>query len=236
MTRTPRSSPSTWLRLVLETRLLLCVAALAGATWSFAEITENVLAGRAGFIDQGILLALRAQGEHPAPIGPAWVQAMARDVTAMGSAVVLGTATATVAGLLCLAGQARTALFVVLSTLSGTLTMLLLKQGFDRPRPSLLTQGDLAMAASFPSGHAMVSTLVYLTLAALLTRLLPTRALKLYVLAVALLLSVAIGLSRIYLGMHWPTDVMAGWAAGAAWALASRTLVEYLAFRQRLRA
>jgi undecaprenyl-diphosphatase len=216
--------------------MLLLVAALAGSFWAFAEVTEKVLEGRAGFIDHSVLLALRAPGEQPAPIGPAWVQAMARDVTAMGSAVVLGSTTAAVAGFLLLAGRARTALFVVLSTLSGTLTMLLLKEGFDRPRPSLLTQGDHAMAASFPSGHAMVSTLVYLTLAALLTRLLPTPALKLYVLAAALLLSVAIGLSRIYLGMHWPTDVMAGWAAGAAWALASRTLVEYLAFRQRLQA
>jgi len=229
-----RSGPThtSWLRLVLETRILAYVTALAFSLWSFVEVAEAVQEGATGLIDERILLTLRAQADAATPHGPAWLQAMARDVTSLGSAFVLGTLGFVVVGFLMLAGKRRTSLLVLMSTVSGTLTMLLLKQAFDRPRPSLLVRGDHAMAASFPSGHAMVSTLVYLTLAALITRLLPSTVLKLYVLAVALLLSVLIGLSRIYLGMHWPTDVMAGWAAGATWALGSRTLVEYLAFRK----
>ncbi len=230
----PGSGPphTSWLGLVLETRILAYVAALAFSLWSFVEVAGAVQEGATGFIDERILLALRASSDPAATSGPAWLQAMARDVTSLGSAFVLGTLVTIVVGFLMLAGKLRTSLLVLLSTVSGTLTMLLLKQAFDRPRPSLLIRGDHAVAASFPSGHAMVSTLVYLTLAALITRLLPSTVLKLYVLAAALLLSVLIGLSRIYLGMHWPTDVMAGWAAGATWALATRTLAEYLAFRK----
>jgi len=135
--------------------------------------------------------------------------------------------------ILMLANKRRTAVFVLLATTSGALAMALMKEAFGRPRPDLVAHGDYVTSASFPSGHAMISAVVYLTLAALVARLMPTRTLKLYVLSVALFMTFIIGLSRVYLGVHWPTDVLAGWAAGAAWALAWWGIVEWFSAKAR---
>jgi undecaprenyl-diphosphatase len=102
----------------------------------------------------------------------------------------------------------------------GTLLSTLLKLGFDRPRPDLVAHLVDVRTLSFPSGHAMLSAVTYLTIGVLVARVSPKRRIKVYVTAVALVLTLAIGLSRVYLGVHWPTDVLAGWSIGAAWAMA----------------
>jgi undecaprenyl-diphosphatase len=91
-------------------------------------------------------------------------------------------------------------------------------------------------STSFPSGHATDSALVYLTLAALLARTVPERVLRLYLIGIAILLTLLIGSSRVYLGVHWPSDVVAGWTLGAAWALASSLLYSRLGVRASERA
>jgi undecaprenyl-diphosphatase len=154
------------------------------------------------------------------------MQAVARDITALGSTTVLSLLVCVVTAFLLLSGRRRTALFVLVSTASGALATLLLKGFFARPRPDLLPHGDFVTTASFPSGHAMLSAIVYLTLGTLLARLVGAQRQKLYIMAVAVLLSALVGLSRVYLGVHWPTDVLAGWAAGAAWALGWWVVVE----------
>lgn len=203
----------------LEPRLLSATAMVTGSLWAFIEVASNVLDDQTRSIDTAILLSLRAPGNPDDPLGPAWVQEMVRDLTALGSPVVLGVLVAVTVIFLLLARRRRTALFVAAATTGGALLSMLLKQVFNRPRPELVPHGTLVFSASFPSGHALLAAVVYFTLAALVARVLPTRRLKLFLLAVAVFLTVLVGVSRIYLGVHWPSDVFGGWCAGAAWAL-----------------
>lgn len=217
----------------LEPRILAIIVAAASALWVFIEVAEEVIEGEAHAVDSAILAILGVTGGVDALLGPLWLQAAARDVTALGSFPVLGLVVLAVSVFLILARKLRTAAFVVIATVSGALASSLLKYLFSRPRPDLFPHGDYVVSASFPSGHAMISALVYLTLGALLARIVPRRRLKLYVMIVALTLTLLIGVSRVYLGVHWPTDVLAGWAAGAGWALLWWGLAERLGSREK---
>jgi undecaprenyl-diphosphatase len=207
--------PPNW----LEGRILVPILVLAAALWSFVEVAEEVVEGDSHAVDSAILMLLRTPGAPDDPLGPPWFEELVRDITALGSMAVLTLVVVVAVLFLVLADRARTALFVGFATASGTLVSTLLKEAFGRPRPDIVAHGANVYTASFPSGHSMLSAVVYLTLAALLARLMPTLRLKVYTLGVALVVVVLVGLSRIYLGVHWPSDVLAGWAAGAAWAL-----------------
>ncbi|WP_345790388.1 phosphatase PAP2 family protein, partial [Aromatoleum aromaticum] len=175
---------------------------MTSALWIFIEVAEDVVEGDTHALDNALLMALRAPGDADAPLGPPWIEAVARDITALGSFSVLGLVVAAVTVFLLLAKRHRMAMFVLFGTSSGTLASVLLKGAFSRPRPDIFPHGDFVISASFPSGHAMLSAVVYLTLGALLARLVPRRGLKLYVMSIALALTVIVGLSRIYLGVH----------------------------------
>jgi undecaprenyl-diphosphatase len=207
---------------------VLSLFALALGTWVFAEVVDELSEGEAQGIDRTILLALRSRDDLADPLGPPWLEEMGRDLTALGGTAVLSLITLAAAGYLLLSGKARAAVFVTASMLSATVVMLTLKQLFARPRPDLVPHLSHTLTASFPSGHSMLSTTVYLTLGALLARLHTSHLLKAYMLLWALLLAFLVGVSRVYVGVHWPTDVLGGWAAGAVWAagwwLAARVL------------
>ncbi|OYW86971.1 MAG: hypothetical protein B7Z22_05535 [Hyphomonas sp. 32-62-5] len=113
----------------------------------------------------------------------------------------------------------RSAGFLVFSVTSGTALVSALKAGFDRPRPDLVEHLTHATSPSFPSGHAAGSALAYLTIGLLLADAQDNRRAKLFIISSALFLAVLIGCSRVYLGVHWPSDVIAGWGFGAAWAI-----------------
>jgi undecaprenyl-diphosphatase len=202
-----------------EFGVLAALALVASAIWSFAELADAVLEGETHAFDERILLALRSTTDPSDPLGPGWFEELMRDVTALGSMGILSFVTLAVAGFLALNGKTHAALFVLVAVGGGMLLSTLLKIGFDRPRPDLVPHEAIVYTTSFPSGHAMLAAVVYLTLGALLARVQPRRLLKLYLLGLAILLTVAVGASRVYLGVHWPTDVLAGWAIGAAWAL-----------------
>jgi undecaprenyl-diphosphatase len=170
--------------------------------------------------DERILRLLREPGDPADPIGPRWFEEAARDVTALGGTAVLTLLVAAVLGFLLIARRTHAAALVFGATVGGAVLSSLLKTAYDRPRPDLVPHLSYVTSASFPSGHAMLSAVVYLTLGALLSRLVPGRWAKGYFLGVAALLALLVGASRVYLGVHYPTDVVAGWAAGVAWATA----------------
>jgi undecaprenyl-diphosphatase len=125
---------------------------------------------------------------------------------------------------------------VVIAVGGGTLLSFLLKGGFDRPRPELVPHGSYVYTASFPSGHSMMSAVVYLTLGALLVRIHPKRRTKAYILTIAVITTLAVGVSRVYMGVHWPSDVLGGWTLGAAWALLCWLVARWLKMRGQVAA
>ncbi len=216
----------------LEIAVLLAVFLAIAGLWIFGVLGAEVVEGDTGKFDQGLLLACREPGNLAVPIGPYWTLQVARDLTTFGGPVGLLLLTTVIAGHLWLDGRYGLLIFILVSVTSGTVLSLVLKALFDRPRPQVVPHlGDIA-TASFPSGHSMLSSVVYLTLAAVLARTAPTVALKCYYPGVAVLLVGLIGCSRVYLGVHYPTDVLAGWSLGTAWAVICCLTAHWLAARR----
>ncbi len=202
----------------IELRVLLLLAVAAAGAWAFIELADVVREGEAASFDRALLLALRNPADAADPLGPRWIEEIGRDITALGGFAVLFIVTASTVTYLLLIGKPHAALFVLVAVAGGELLSSLFKLGFARPRPELVPHGATVYSASFPSGHAMLSAVTYLTLGALLARLHRQRAVKLFFIGVAVALTLLVGASRVYLGVHWPTDVLAGWSAGAVWA------------------
>jgi undecaprenyl-diphosphatase len=203
--------------------LVVCAAAFA-----FVKLADEVQEGETQRLDARVLRALRTPADPAVPIGPPWLLPAARDLTALGSSAVLLLVVLAVTGFLALARLWRHLALVLGASVGGLVLMLLLKRVFDRPRPTVVPQLMVETSPSFPSGHAMMSAVIYLTLGTLLAQLCPRWRERTYVLAVAAVLAVLIGLTRLYLGVHYPTDVLAGWSVGLAWALASGLLARGL--------
>jgi undecaprenyl-diphosphatase len=193
-----------------------------------------VAGGDAASFDEAVLLAFREDADRDDPLGSHQVEEIARDVTGLGGTAVLTGLTLAVVVAFALRRKWHVAVYVALAVAGGALASSMLKQLFDRPRPDLVAHGQDVYTASFPSGHSMLSAVTFLTLGALLAGAQQERHMRAYVLALAILLTVAVGVSRVYLGVHWPTDVLGGWAAGAAWALACWALARQLRRRGRL--
>jgi undecaprenyl-diphosphatase len=193
---------------------------LASGCLCFAAVAAAVGWGVSRGFDERVLRYLRREGDPATPIGPAWVAPAALALTAMGSSLVVLPAAAACAGWLYRAGRRRAALLVAASTLGGVLLSEVLKRLFDRPRPSLVPHLERVVSPAFPSGHAMLAAAFYFVVAALLARQAARRGTRAGIWAVAAALVALVGASRVVLGVHYPTDVLAGWAAGAAWAAA----------------
>jgi undecaprenyl-diphosphatase len=202
-----------------ELWLLVGMLALLGVTLLILNLAGEVLEGDTLEFDKKLLSSLRKTDNPSKPIGPAWLEIAAVDVTALGSATVLGLAVTAVVGFLVLHGMYRNAAFVFLASAGGWLLDDLLKELFARPRPQVVPHLRQVMSLSFPSGHALNSAAVFLTLGALLMRIARSRLGKFYCMFVAMLATLLVGATRVYLGVHYPTDVLAGWLIGVSWAL-----------------
>lgn len=216
-------------------RVLLATLLIAGCVWLFAELAQEVGEGPAHGLDTRLLLALRNPADPSDPLGPGWLEEFGRDMTALGGVGVLAGITLAAVGLLWMQGRRGRAWLVLAAVVGGQVLTSLFKAGFDRPRPDLVPHGTLVYTASFPSGHSMMAAVTYLTLGALIAQAQASLALRIYVMALAALVTVAVGVSRVYLGVHWPSDVLAGWAAGTAWATLCLILAQEIDRRRRAR-
>ena len=209
--------------LALQPALWLLALSLAGiALFIAAELLE----GGSFAFDRTILLALRQPGHPDLPIGPAWLEQAAVDVSAMGGFTLITLFGGLGVAFLLALRRRMEAGWIGIALIGATLLSAGLKQWLHRPRPELVPHLARVTSLSFPSGHAMVSSAVYLTLAIMLGEAQP--ALRRYFVGLAVTLVVLIGCTRIYLGVHWPSDVLAGWAFGSAWALAVYAIKHHL--------
>jgi undecaprenyl-diphosphatase len=197
---------------------LLTLAACSFFAWAFVALADSVMEGDTTAFDRTLLLALRNPQNPADPIGPTWLEEAARDITGLGGYAVLSLVTASAVIYLLMARKRGAAVLVIASVVGGMLLSTALKLGFERPRPDLVPHATQVYTASFPSGHAMLSAIAYLTLGALLARVQERRRIKAFFLGLAVALTLLIGVSRVYLGVHWPSDVLGGWCIGAAWA------------------
>ncbi len=219
-----------WLRRA-DLIVLLALLALVTGMWVFVGIAAEVTEGGLQGLDERVLLSLRDPDDLRRPLGPGWLQQTAVDISALGGFAVLTLLILSVVCFLLLARKYGSVLLVLVATLGGWALSTGLKGFFDRPRPAVVPHLTHVGSASFPSGHSMLSAVVYLTLGALLARLVAKWSLKLYLIGVAALVAVLVGATRVYLGVHYPSDVLAGWAAGLVWAVACWLTARYLQHR-----
>ena len=215
--------------IALRKPLAVLLAALA-AVWSFSELSEAALGLEPRGFDERLLLLLREAGDLADPLGPAWLEQALRDITSLGSLTVVALVSLLAALALLRAHRPLAAVSGWIAVGTAEAASMLLKVGYARPRPDLVAHEVEVTTASFPSGHAMLAAVAYLTWALLLTSRQEPRA-RTLALALALVLTAAIGSSRVYLGVHWPTDVLAGWVIGGSWAITGYWLVRRLETR-----
>lgn len=211
-----------------EFNTLVAFLFVSGMAFAFSQIADEMVEGETRAFDEAVLLALRQPGDAARPIGPWWLEAAMIDITSLGGWTVLTLLTTAVVVYLLITARRSAAVLVLVSIAGGALISTGLKIGFARPRPELVDHLVNVSSASFPSGHAMLSAVTYLTLGVLLARTETRRTVRGFIFGTAVFLTLIIGASRVYLGVHYPTDVLAGWCLGAAWALVCWMVARWL--------
>jgi undecaprenyl-diphosphatase len=203
-----------------ELALILGLLMVVAGSWGFVILAGEVIEGDTQRLDERIIRSLRHADDPARPIGPPWMEEVGRDITALGGVPLILLITGSVVGFLALDRKYGAMWFVLGATSGGCVLSVALKAVFRRPRPEVVPHLMRAYSSSFPSGHSMMSAIVYLTIGVLLVQLVSLRRLKFYFMSIAVILTGLVGVSRVYMGVHYPTDVLAGWTAGMVWAVA----------------
>lgn len=212
-----------------DLRLFAGLTAVGLLIVAFIKIARAVSGDETRLFDEAILLALRTTPSDP--IGPEAFTDAVMHLSGLGSGSVTGLIVLIATAFLAISGHRRYALLMLACSVGTLIWMSLLKGWFERDRPSVVTHIDPPGGHSFPSGHSMISAALYLTLAVLIARTLEKRRQRVFVVVIGVCLTAMIGVSRLYLGVHYPTDVLAGWSFGAMWALTCGLLVSWLGKR-----
>jgi undecaprenyl-diphosphatase len=218
-----------------ELQILAGSVLVLALIWGFSTLADEVVEGDTRQFDEWALSALRRPDNPALPRGPAWLLLGAEDITALGGPTVLGLTVLAVTGYLLLHGLYKNGLFVFAASVGGWFLSWGLKEVFNRTRPDIVPHLREVMSSSFPSGHALTSAAVYLTLGALLMRIAEGRLARYYCIAIAMCVTFLVGSSRVFLGVHYPTDVIGGWLIGMSWALLCWTVERLLERRAGLR-
>jgi len=203
----------------VEGRVLAIFLVAVGGAWAAIALLDAVAAKETRAFDAWVLRQLRAEDDPGDIVDPAWVEQAWREITALGDTVVLVLVVAAVAGGFFIMRRAAAAWLLIAASSSGVAFYHGLKRLVDRARPPEAFHLAEVATPSFPSGHSMMAAVVYITLWILIARLEVRRSIRIYGLAIALLITVLVGLSRVSLGVHYPTDVLAGWFFGTVWAI-----------------
>lgn len=202
-----------------ELVFLACALGVCLAIWVFAEVADEIDENEHLHIEERLMLALRDPADLAEPAGPAWLKQVAIDVSALGGATVIIMMSLAACGYLLLRRQWRRVVILAATIAGGHLLSHTLKTLYGRERPDVVPHLAHVDSASFPSGHSLSSSVIYLTMGALLAQAVAAGFEKVYILGIAFGLTFIIGVSRVFLGVHYPSDVLAGWSAGTAWAL-----------------
>jgi undecaprenyl-diphosphatase len=208
---------------VLATALLLPLM-----LFGFVKIAEEVSEGETQQFDERVLQMLRRTDDRQLPIGPLWLVQVAQDITSLGSPTLLVCAVLLVASYLALERKRHAMWLVAFAAAGAGLISMALKNTFGRPRPGIVPHLVIVSSQSFPSGHSILTAAIYFTLGALLASVAARRGTRGYLLTVTMLIPFLVGVTRVYLGVHYPTDVLAGWCIGLAWAAACWLVAHHL--------
>jgi undecaprenyl-diphosphatase len=214
-----------------EAIVLLTAFVVVLTVYGFIELAEEMREGELHQFDEWLLRLARRTDDPALLIGPRWLAEAVTDFTALGGTAILTTVVLCAIGYLALLRRYGAATFVLVAAVGGGLLSGGLKQVFARTRPDVVPHLVTVEGLSFPSGHSMAAAVIYLSVGALLARFAARRRIRVYVIAASFGLTFLIGITRVCLGVHYPTDVLAGWAAGLGWALLCWLAARYLQYR-----